>query len=170
MRRSAVALALVLAALLLSACGGGGSSSSSGGASTSAAGGGAESGGAKSPAQVWAKEVQGVMRRFENTSAGSVSMLHTSTSKYTLEPTYATYSDELAKLAKQLEATDPPASCEQLRDRMGVLAVKVSGIMGVLGNQSELSPEEFSALAYQQRYKFSRVGRQLTNLTIHPQC
>jgi hypothetical protein len=168
-RKSAVLLLLAVA-VLLSACGGGGSSSSSSSGSSSTAVGAGDAGQSKGPEQVWAKEVEGVMRKFENTSSRLVSNLHTSTSKSTLEPTYATYSDELAKLGKQLEATDPPAACEQLRDRMGVLAKKVSQIMGVLGNQHELSPEEFSALAYQQGFKFSRVGRQLTNATIHPHC
>jgi hypothetical protein len=163
--------ALVAAVLLLAACGGGSSSSSGGstsadGSSTSAA----EGGGAKTPEQVWAKEVEGVMRQFENSSAGSVSAIHTSVSHANLEVTYATYSDELAAMGRQLEATDPPANCEALRDRMGVLAGKVSDIMGVLGHQHQLSPEEYSALAYQQGYKFSRVGRKLTNMTIHPHC
>jgi len=166
-RRSAVAFVLFIVALLLSACGGGGSSGQSGG-STSAAG--SSGGAAKTPEQVWAKEVEGVMRQFENTSAHSVEVIHTSSSQYNLEPTYATYSDELAKLGKQLEATDPPASCRQVHDEMSELAHKISGIMGVLGDQAELSPEEFSALAYQQGFKFSRVGRRLTNLTIHPHC
>ncbi len=170
MRRSAVALTVVLAALLVSACGGGGSSSSSGGASTSARGGAAESGGAMSPEQVWAKEVEGVMRKFENVTAHSVEGIHTLTSQFNLEPIYARYSLQLAMLGKQLEATHPPAVCKPARDRMGELSRQVSSIMGVLGDQHELSPEEFSALAYQQGYKFSRVGRQLTNLTIHPHC
>jgi len=178
-RKSAVLLVLV-AALLLSACGGGGSSSGSGSSSTAAtadggagtepAGGADAGGGAKTPEQVWAKEVEGVMRQFENTSAGSVSVLHTSTSQFTLEPTYATYSVELKKLGKQLEATDPPASCQAVHERMGALARKVSQILGVLGEQSELNHEEYFALVYQQRYKFARVGRQLTNLTISPHC
>lgn len=175
MRKSVVLLLLLAAALLLSACGGGSSSGSgSDGSSTSLGGGGVEAGGGAAhlggPQEAWAKEVEGVMRRFENSSAGSVSAIHTSTSQYTLEPTYANYADELAKLGKQLEATDPPASCEQIHDRIGVLAKKVSQIMGVLGDQGELSPEEFAALVAQQGYKFSRVGRQLTNLTIHPHC
>lgn len=164
MRRSAVALPLVLVALLLGACGGGGSSSSSSSATSSSAP------GATGAEQVWAKEVEGVMRRFENSSATSVTNLHTNTSKYTLEPTYATYSDELAKLGKELEATDAPAACERLLERIGVLAKKVSQIMGVLGHQAELSPEEYVALTAQQRYKFARVGRQLTNATIYPHC
>jgi hypothetical protein len=177
-RKSAVLL-LLLAALSLSACGGGGSSEpGSGGSSTSAGGGGTGSGGAETaagsnasgPEQVWAKEVEGVMRRFENSSAQSVEAIHTSTSQFHLEPTYARYSEELTKLGTQLEATDPPASCERLRDQIGLLSHKVSQIMGVLGDQHELSPEEYSALAYQQSYKFSRVGRRLTNLTIHPHC
>jgi hypothetical protein len=155
---------MALAALLLNACGGGDSSSSSG-SSTSPSGGAAET-----PEQVWAKEVEGVMRKFENTSAGSVSNLHTSTSQYTLEPTYKGYSDELAKLGQQLAATDPPAGCEQVRDRMAVLAKKVSQILGVLGKQQELNRNEYFALVYQQRYKFARVGRQLTDATIHPHC
>jgi hypothetical protein len=171
--RKSAFLVLLLAALVLSACGGGGSSSgsSSGG---SADGGGAEAGGAsakpKTPEQVWAKEVEGVMRQFENTSSQSVALLHTSTSQFNLEPIYATYSDELADLGKQLEATKPPASCEHLRARMGVLSRKVSQILGVLGSQAKLSPEEYSALVFQQRYKFARVGRKLTDSTINPHC
>ena len=172
MRKSAFLL-LLLVALVLSACGGGGSSTgSSSGASTG--GGGAEAGGAsakpKTPEQVWAKEVEGVMRQFENSSADSVALIHTNTSQYNLEPTYATYSDELAKLGKQLEATKPPASCEHLRERIGVLSRKVSQILGVLGSQGELTPEEYSALVFQQRYKFAHVGRKLTNITISPHC
>jgi hypothetical protein len=165
--RKSVVLLVLGAALLLSACGGGGSSTGSGSSSTAASGDVAK---AKTPEKVWAKEVEGVMRGLENSSAGSVSVLHTSTSQFTLEPTYATYSDELAKLGKQLEATDPPASCEQVRKRMGVLARKVSQILGVLGDQQELSHDEYFALVYQQRFKFARVGRQLTNLTIQPHC
>jgi hypothetical protein len=166
-RKSFVLLAL-FAALLLSACGGGSSSSSGESSVTTEAEMGG--GGAKTPEQVWAKEVEGVMRRFENSSARSVEAIHTSTSQYNLEPTYAGYSDELTKLGKQLEATKAPASCAKVRDEMGELATKVSGIMGVLGKQSELSPEEFSALVYQQTIKFGRVGKQLTELTIHPHC
>jgi hypothetical protein len=169
-RRTAVAVTLVLGALLLSACGGGGSSSDSGSGSSSTSAGGGDAGQTKTPEQVWAKEVEGVMRNFENTSAGSVSVLHTSTSQFTLEPTYKSYSGELAKLGKQLEGTDPPAACEQLRDRMGMLAKKVSQILGVLGKQQGLNRNEYFALVYQQRYKFARVGRQLTNATIHPHC
>jgi hypothetical protein len=166
MRRSVVALALVLPALLLGACGGGGSSSSSGssdGSSTSAAA-------ARSPEQVWAKEVEGVMRWLENNSAQLVAAIHTSTSQSLLEPTYAEYADELDQLGKQLEATDAPANCTQVRDKMGRLARKVSDIMGVLGDQAALSHDEYFALVYQQRYKFARDGRQLTDLTIDPHC
>lgn len=174
MRKYAAVIALVLIALLLSACGGGGSSSGSGSSSTGTAADGADAGGGSSdatgPERAWAKEVESVMRRFENASADSVALIHANTSQYNLEPTYATYSDELAKLGKQLEATKPPASCDHLRARMGVLSRKVSQILGILGHQPELSPEEYSALVFQQRYKFAHVGRQLTNLTINPHC
>jgi hypothetical protein len=176
---------LIAAALLLVACGGGSSSSS--GRSTAAANGaatgnGAETGGgtgrgaggakgaAKTPEQIWAKEVEGVMRDFENSSAQSVTMMHTDTSQLNLEPTYAAYSKELAALGKELEATKAPARCEQQRKRMGVLSRKVSAILGVLADQHQLSPEEYSALVFQQRYKFARVGRKLTNLTIYVHC
>lgn len=173
MRKSA-ALLLLAAALLLSACGGGGSSGggSSGSSKTTPSGGETAAAGkkAKTPEQVWAKEIEGVMRQFENSSAQSVALLHTSTAQYNLEPTYATYSEELNQLGKNLEATDPPASCEHLRAKMGALSRKVSGILGVLGHQAELSPEEYAALTAQQRYKFARVGRRLTNATIYPHC
>jgi hypothetical protein len=161
MARSAVVVTLVLGALLLSACGGGGSSSTE--STTTAAK-------PKTPEQVWAKEVEGVMRKFENSSADSVALIHTNTSQYNLEPTYTTYSAELAKLGKELEATKPPAKCEHLRERMGVLSRKVSGILGVLAHQPQLSPEEYSALVFQQRYKFAKVGQKLTTITIEPHC
>lgn len=161
---------LVAAALFLVACGGSssGSETSSGPASAAEAGGGSDA--AKGPEEVWAREVEAVMRQFENSSAHSVESIHTSSSQYLLEPVYAGYSDELDRLGKQLEATDPPATCAQVQKRMVVLSHKVSDVMGVLGNQGELSPEEFFALANQESYKFSRVGRELTNLTIHPHC
>lgn len=172
MRRVLPIALLVAAALLLTACGGGSSSGS--GTSTTAATGDAETAGrtnsAKGPEQIWAKEVEGVMRDFENSSAHSVESIHTSASQYLLEPVYARYADELDRLGKQLAATRPPASCAQVQKRMVVLSHKVSDVMGVLGKQGELSPEEFFALATQQSYKFSRVGRELTNLTIHPHC
>jgi hypothetical protein len=165
-RKSALLL-LLLAGLLLSACGGGDSSTGGGtsGSSTSA-----DAAKPKTPEQVWAKEVEGVMRRFENTSAKSVTLLHTNTSQYNLEPTYTTYSAELAELGKELEATKPPAKCEHLRKRMGVLSRKVSAILGVLAHKPELTPEEYSALVFQQRYKFARVGQKLTTITIEPHC
>jgi hypothetical protein len=164
---------LVAAALFLAACGGG-SSSTAGTATTSGSSGAAEAGGRKdaasAPEQAWAKEVEGVMRDFENSSAHSVESIHTSSSQYLLEPVYARYSRELDQLGKQLAATKPPPSCAQVQQRMVVLSHKVSDVMGVLGSQGELSPEEFFALANQQSYKFSRVGRELTKLTINPHC
>jgi hypothetical protein len=175
-RRSAVLIALALVALLVSACGGGSSSNSSTGQSSTSdsAPGGAEpgksAGAVSGPEAAWAKEVEGVMRQFENTSYESVEGIHTSTSQPVLEPTYAEYADELAKLGKQLEATDPPAACMEVRQKMGKLSRKVSDLMGVLGDKADLSREEYFALVYQQRYKFARVGRRLTNLTINPHC
>ena len=171
MRKSAVLLTLV-AALLLSACGGGGSSGgdASGSSSTTASGGETVAGGkeAKTPEQVWAKELEGVMRRFENSSSQSVALLHTSTSQFSLEPTYATYSAELKELGKELEGTDPPAKCEHLVAKMGALSRQVSNILGVLAHQDKLSPEEYAALGFQQRYKFAHVGQRLTELTVNP--
>lgn len=160
--------ALIAAALLLAACGGGSSSSS--GSSSAAADAEAEAAQPKTPEQVWAKEVEGVMIRFENSSADSVALMHTTTSQLNLEPTYTAYSAELKDLGKELEATKPPPNCEHLRKRMGVLSRKVSAILGVLGDQHQLSPEEYSALVFQQRYKFAHVGQKLTTLTIHPHC
>jgi hypothetical protein len=167
---------LPAAVLLLTACGSGssgtaGGSGTSGGATASAEVGGTEAAGkSKTPEQVWAKEVEGVMRRFENSSAKSVTMLHTNVSQYNLEPTYTSYSTELAQLGKELEATKPPPNCEHLREQMGVLSRKVSAILGVLAHQPQLSPEEYSALVFQQRYKFARVGQKLTTITIEPHC
>ncbi|OJU85558.1 MAG: hypothetical protein BGO11_00180 [Solirubrobacterales bacterium 70-9] len=182
--RKFVPIAFLLAsALLLSACGGGSSSSSSGsgttsGATSSSGSSSAESGAAgeaagadlSGPGKVWAKEVEGVMRKFENISAQSIASIHTSTSKYTLEPTFARYAEELDQLGEWLEATHAPAACKALRDKMGALARKVSNIEGVLGKQSKLTPEEFTALSAQQQYKFARVGRQLAELTLDPHC
>lgn len=171
MRRAAVAIALVLVALLVGACGGGGGSSSSSTAGgDTAAEPGNSAAAASGPEGAWAKEVEGVMRHFENTSYESVEGIHTSTSQPLLEPTYATYAEELDQLGKQLEATDPPAACIEVQERMGKLARKVSDLMGVLGDKAELSRNEYFALVYQQRYKFAQVGRRLTTLTIEPHC
>jgi hypothetical protein len=178
LRKSAV-LSLLVLAVLLTACGGGSSSSTgsiSAGSTTTTGGGGEAADGAgetagstmSGPEKAWAKEVEGVMRKFENTSAQSIAAIHTSTSKYTLEPTFGRYADELDQLGKWLEATDAPAACEALRDKMGALSRKVSNIERVLSEQSKLTPEEFTALSAQQQYKFAHVGSQLTELTINP--
>jgi hypothetical protein len=169
MRKAFLIAALAAAVLLLAACGGG-SLTSSGSTTPAESGGNEAAGKPKSPEQVWAKEVEGVMRRFENSSAKSVTMLHTNVSQYNLEPTYTSYSKELAQLGKELEATKPPSNCEHLREQMGVLSRKVSAILGVLAHQPQLSPEEYSALVFQQRYKFARVGQKLTTITIEPHC
>jgi hypothetical protein len=171
-KKATALLLMFVVALSLGACGGGGSSSSSGASSgaTDAGAGEAAGGAAKTPEEVWAKEVEGVMRQFENSSADSVALIHTNVSQYNLEPTYKTYSAELAKLGKELEATKPPPACEHLRERMGALSRKVSGILGVLAHQPHLSPEEYSALVFQQRYKFAHVGQKLTTITIEPHC
>ncbi len=168
MRRVLPIALLFAAAIFLVACGGGSSSSS--GASTTSANAGDGSAAANGPEQVWAKEVEAVMRRFENSSAHSVEAIHTLTSRYTLEPTYARYATELEQLGKWLAATEPPVACKPFRGKMGELAGKLSNVIGVLAKEPKLSPEEFTALSAQQMYKFVRVGRQLTKMTIHPHC
>lgn len=168
MRRVLPIALLVATAVFLVACGGGSSSSS--GSSNAGTEAGERSAAAKTPEEVWAKEVEAVMRKFENSSAKSVEAIHTLTSRYTLEPTYARYAIELEQLGKWLDATDPPVACKPFRERMGELAGKVSNVIGVLAKEPKLSPEEFTALSAQQMYKFARVGRQLTKMTIHPHC
>ena len=53
---------------------------------------------------------------------------------------------------------------------MGALSRQVSNILGVLTHRDQLSPEEYAALGFQQRYKFAHVGQRLTELTVNPHC
>ena len=104
-------LALVLLALGLAACGGGGSSSNSGTTSTSKAG-GAET--------AWARDVEKLMREFENqVSARLAEQIHTTSSQPLVEPLYREYGAALTKLGHELEATGAPEECVAMRKRMG---------------------------------------------------
>lgn len=153
-------LALLAVALGLAACGGGGSSSSgttggSGGTSAEAA---------------WGKEVEGVMRQFENQQAQEIEQLHTSTSQPRLEPLYRAYGAALAKLGKDLEATKAPAECVALRKRMGEDAAALAQLHTKLGHEGNVDPEEFSALVAVQESRIHRYGHDLTEITYRPHC
>jgi hypothetical protein len=154
-------LALLALALGLAACGGGGSSSGSG---TTAASGG---GGAEA---TWGKEVEAVMRKFENQAASIIEQIHTSTSQARLEPMYRGYGAMLAQLGKELEATQAPAKCEALREKMGEDAAALAQLHTKLGHESGVNNEEFSALVAVQESRIHRYGHDLTTITYRPHC
>jgi hypothetical protein len=158
--RKVLLLPLLLLALGLAACGGGGSSSSG---ST----GGAEG---QSAEAAWGKEVEAVMRRFENQAAQVIAQIHTSTSQARLEPMYREYGAALVKLGKALEATKAPAECVALRKRMGEDAAALAQLNTKLGHESSVNAEEFAALAAVQESRLHRYGRDLTEITYRPHC
>jgi ABC-type glycerol-3-phosphate transport system substrate-binding protein len=169
LRRIVIALAAALVAgVLVSACGGG-SSSSSPGASRAPSSGGAP--GQSGPETAWTKEVEGVIRSFEdNVSAQASEQINTSTSQYRLEPMYRAYAANLDKFAAAIEATEAPAACVATRKQLAGLIHKVSDLNGVLSHQSKLSAEEFAALRGEQQYKLHRVGGEFTALSAHLHC
>ena len=153
-------LSLLTLALGLAACGGGGLSSSG---TTSASG----SGGAEA---TWGKEVEKVMRSFENRAAQAIEQIHTSTSQPRLEPLYREYGAALAKLGKTLEATKAPAECAALRKRMGEDGAALAQLTTKLGHEGNVDPEEFSALVAVQETRLHRYGHDLTEITYRPHC
>jgi ABC-type glycerol-3-phosphate transport system substrate-binding protein len=153
-------VALLAVALGLAACGGGGSSSSG---TTGGSGG-------VTPEAAWGKEVEGVMRQFENQQAQEIEQIHTSTSQARLEPLYRGYGAALAKLGKGLEATKAPPACEALRKKMGEDAAALAQLHTKLGHESGVDPEEFSALVAVQESRIHRYGHDLTEITYRPHC
>jgi hypothetical protein len=153
---------LVLVAFGLAACGGGsGGSSSSATTSASAAAG---------PEAAWAKEVDKVMRGFENRTALAIEQIHTSTSKPRLEPLYREHGADLTKLGDELEATNAPPECAALRKRMGEDAAALGQLTTKLGHEGNVDPEEFSALVAVQETRLHRYGSDLTQITAEPRC
>jgi hypothetical protein len=162
--RKVLVFSLLALALGLAACGGGGSSSSG---TTAASSGGSGAGGAEA---AWGKEVEAVMRKFENQAAPIIEQIHTSTSQVRLEPIYRGYGAMLAKLGKELEATKPPAECEALRAKMGEDAAALAQLHTKLGHESGVNNEEFSALVAVQESRIHRYGHDLTEITYRPHC
>jgi hypothetical protein len=164
MRKASLASLLLLAvALGLAACGGGGSSSSG----TTGGSGGSDGSSAEAK---WGKEVEGVMRRFENQAAPLIEQLHTSTSQARLEPMYREYGAALDQLGDELEALDPPSECVAMSKRMGKDAHSLGQLNTKLGHETKVNNEEFSALAAVQQEKMHRYGSDLTEITYHPHC
>jgi hypothetical protein len=162
-RKVFLLLFTLLVALGLAACGGGGSSSSgTTGASSTASGSGAE--------VAWGKEVEAVMRGFENQAAPTIEQIHTSTSQQRLEPIYRGYAAMLVKLGKELEATKAPPACEALRKKMGEDAAALAQLHNKLGHESGVNNEEFSALVAVQESRIHRYGHDLTEITYRPHC
>jgi hypothetical protein len=153
-------LILLTLALGLAACGGGGSSSSGTTGGSGAAG----------PEAAWGKEVEGVMRQFENQQAQEIEQIHTSTSQARLEPLYRQYGAALAKLGKDLEATKAPAACVALRKKMGEDAAALAQLHTKLSHESAVNAEEFSALVAVQESRIHRYGHDLTEITYRPHC
>jgi hypothetical protein len=159
--RKALLLPLFLLVLGPAACGGGGSSSSGG--TTVSASGGAE--------VKWGKEVEAVMRDFENhVSANATEQIHTTSSQLLVEPIYRAYGAALTALGKKLEATDAPSACVALRKRMAADAHALGQLTTKLGHESKVNQEEFSALVFQQDAKMHRYGHDLTEITYRPHC
>jgi hypothetical protein len=159
-RKSLLPLTLLVVALGLAACGGGGSSSSG---STGASG-------APSAEAKWGKEVEKVMRGFENRAARMIELIHTSTSQAHLEPLYRGYGATLDKLGDSLEATKAPPKCVALRKQMAEDARALGQLNTKLGHENQVNNEEFSALAAVQQEKMHRYGADLTESSYHPHC
>ncbi|HVX33163.1 MAG TPA: hypothetical protein VHA80_08485 [Solirubrobacterales bacterium] len=162
-RKGALLLGLMSLVLGLAACGGGGSS----GSSTTVASKPKASG----PETAWAREVERVMRRFENqVSARATEQLHTTSSQPLVEPMYRAYGAALTRLGDELEATDAPKACVALRGRMAEDARALGQLTTKLGHEGNVDQEEFSALVVQQQVKMRRYGRDLTEITYKPRC
>jgi hypothetical protein len=159
--RKVLFLPLILLALSvgLAACGGGGSSSS-----------GTTSASAPTPESTWGKEVEKVMRTFENQAAQAIEQIHTSTSQPRLEPLYREHGAALTKLGKELEATKAPPACAALRKKMGEDAHALGQLTTKLGHEGNVDPEEFSALVAVQETRLHRYGHDLTEITYRPHC
>lgn len=159
--RKALVVAPIVLALGLAACGGGGSSSS---------GTGRDAGG-PTPEAKWAKEVERVMRRFENqVSANATEQIHTTSSQYLVEPLYRSYGAALTKLGDELGATKAPPACAALRKRMVDDGYALGQLTTKLGHESKVNQEEFSSLVVQQESKLHRYGHDLTEITYQPHC
>lgn len=162
MTRKALLLALTALTVTvgLAACGGGGSSSSATTGRSAAA----------SPEGAWGKEVEAVMRRFENQQAQEIEQIHTSTSQARLEPLYRQYGAALAQLGKDLEATKAPPECAALQKKMGEDAAALAQLHTKLGHEGNFNAEEFSALVAVQESRIHRYGHDLTEITYRPHC
>lgn len=159
--RKAYFALLILLALGLAACGGGGSSSS--GTTTTSD--------EPTPETAWAKEVEEVMRRFENqVSARATEQIHTTSSQQLVEPMYRAYGAALTKLGDELEATVAPAACVVLRKQMADDAHALGQLTTKLGHEGQVDQEEFSALVVVQETRLHRYGRDLTEITYRPHC
>lgn len=161
--RKALLIPLLLLALALGLAACGGSSSSSGTTSASASSGG--------PETKWAKEVEGVMRQFENqVSANATEQIHTTSSQHLVEPMYRAYGAALTDLGDKLAATKAPAACVALRKQMAEDAQALGQLTTKLGHEGNVNQEEFSALVVQQDAKMHRYGGDLTEISYQPHC
>jgi hypothetical protein len=159
--RKALFIPFLLLAFGLAACGGGGSSSSGG--TTASGPSGAEA--------KWGKEVEAVMRDFENhVSANATEQIHTTSSQHLVEPMYRAYGAALTALGQKLEATDAPSACMALRKQMADDAHALGQLTTKLGHEGNVDQEEFSALVFQQEARMRRYGPDLTEITYHPHC
>lgn len=158
--RTGLVVPLVVFAFGLAACGGG----AGGSATTSGAS-------APSPEAEWAKEVDKVMRRFENqVSARAAEQIHTTSSQLLAEPLYRAYGAALTKLGDELGATDAPPACAALRRRMADDGHALGQLTTKLGHEGQVDQEEFSALVVVQESRLHRYGHDLTEITYRPHC
>jgi hypothetical protein len=157
-----VPLLLLVLVLGLAACGGGSGSSGESG-STSAAG--------PTPEAKWAKEVDKIMRGFENhVSARATEAIHTTGAQRLLEPLYRSYGAALTKLGDHLEATDTPPTCVAMRKRMADDGHALGQLTTKLGHEPQADEEEFASLVVVQQSRIHRYGSDLTEITATPHC
>jgi|GEM_PF-3429190 len=165
MRKVSVIPLLALVALGLAACGGGSGSSGTTSSGTT------DGLGAPTAETAWAKEVEAVMRRFENqVSARASEQIHTVSSQHLIEPVYRAYGAALTELGGELEATDAPPACVAMRKQMADDARALGQLTTKLGHEGDVDQEEFSALVVVQDSKMRRYGRDLTEITYKPHC
>ena len=168
MRQAAlISLSLAVLVLGLAACGGGSNSTTpTGGSSTTA-----EAPAAGGPEADWATEVTEVMSDFENeVSAEATEAINTTGQQGHLEPLYLVYGGNLARLARKLEATKAPAACVALRKQIAGYAKKIGALTIVMGQQGDLSEDQYGHFIADQKVKISAYGRKLSAAVAEPTC
>lgn len=165
MRKLLITSLLLLSIVALAACGGGSSSSSGSSTSTST------SATPATPETAWAKEIKGVMSEFENSvSAQLTEEISGAQSQALLEPLYSTYAVDLAVLSRKLDKVEAPKACAAQQKKMVGLTKEAAELTKKLGEQSKLNQTEYSFKVTEEGQRFNKIGQQLGQLTLNPQC